>query len=314
MTTFQQQRVLVVDDEPFSQGLVAQMLRKAGAGEVLLASNGYEALDMLERHAVTAMIIDFRMPGIHGLELLKRIRTGKTAAERNLICVMLTGHAVRHLVGLAIVLDVDTFLAKPVSLETLIKHMNRALQYRFEALPVEDYEAVDVRHADAFLRTGGVQPPPPPPEKAPEDAAAEEFLEEMKAKAAEARLRAPPPAQSEPPGSEAPAPASAPAPAPVPAKPAAKAPARPAGKPASPPGAKPAAPREPAPAAAAPKGPVKAVKLSEIPEGAVIAKNIVGRTGTLLVAAGTPFRARYARRLSEISDIEGEIKEVWIHE
>lgn len=285
MTTIQQQSVLVVDDEPFSQGLVAQMLRRAGVGEVLLAANGYEALDMIERHAITAIIIDFRMPGIHGLELLKRIRTGKTAAARNLICVMLTGHAVRHLVGLAIVLDVDTFLAKPVSLETLVKHISRSLQYRFEPLPVPDYEAVDVRNADAFLRTGVPQPAPAKePEKKDEwldDVAPEPEKHEREPVAAR-------PAKTERPAAKAP-----------PAKPSSKSAVRPTSDQA---------------AHAALTGPSKAVKLSEIPEGAVIAKNIVGRSGTLLVAAGTPFRARYARRLQELSDIEGEIKEVWIVE
>lgn len=290
VTTFQQQTVLVVDDEPFSQGLVAQMLRRAGAGEVLLAANGYEALDILERQAVTAIIIDFRMPGIHGLELLKRIRTGKTAAPRNLICVMLTGHAVRHLVGLAIVLDVDTFLAKPVSLETLVKHLSRSLQYRFEPLPVDEYDAVDVRHADAFLRTGVPQPPAP---KTRDEDEREEFIDEPKARAPRAADDLAP-----------------------------KAPAKPASRPSARPPA-----FAPEKAASSGRDPFaeqagssmagresKSVKLSDIPEGAVIAKNIVGRSGTLLVAAGTPFRARYARRLQEIADIEGEIKDVWIYE
>ncbi len=305
MTTFQQQKVLVVDDEPFSQGLVAQMLRRAGAGEVLVAANGYEALDMLERHAITAMIIDFRMPGIHGLELLKRIRTGKTAAPRNLICVMLTGHAVRHLVGLAIVLDVDTFLAKPVSLETLAKHMNRSLQYRFEPLPVEDYEAVDVRHADAFLRTGV---PQPAAEKAKDDED-DIYIDEPKVVAPAApagETRAPP--KVDKPAAKADAKAPAPARS-APAKPVSSKPA--SSKPTSKSAAKPGA--APAPAAASNR-PSKPVSLSDVPEGAVIAKNIIGKTGTLLVAAGTPFRARYARRLQELSDVEGEIKEVWIHE
>lgn len=290
VTTIQQQTVLVVDDEPFSQGLVAQMLRRAGIGEVLLAANGYEALDMLERHAITAIIIDFRMPGIHGLELLKRIRTGKTAAARNLICVMLTGHAVRHLVGLAIVLDVDTFLAKPVSLETLVKHLSRSLQYRFEPLPIPDYDAVDVRNADAFLRTGLPQPAPAK-EAVEKDALLDAPAQDPKADAV------PPDEPVRPLKTERPVPKSAPA------KPAAK----PAARPTADHGA------SSAPAAAL-NGPSKAVKLTDIPEGAVIAKNIIGRTGTLLVAAGTPFRARYARRLQELADIEGEIKEVWILE
>lgn len=294
MTSFQQQTVLVVDDEPFSQGLVVQMLRRAGAGEVLTAANGYEALDIIERHQVTVVVIDFRMPGIHGLEVLKRIRTGRTAAPRNLICVMLTGHAVRHLVGLAIVLDVDTFLAKPVSLETLIKHLNRSLQYRFEPLPVEDYEAVDVAHADAFLNAGVPAPPAVPPQEAPtpeED---------------------PVTAPARPSASADPAPAAARPPRPEKAlegKTAAAAKKVPEAKKAARRGAapdKPAVPR-------APGGPATAVKLADVPEGAVVARNVVGRSGTLLLAAGTPFRVRYARRLQELSDIEGEIKEIWIH-
>jgi CheY-like chemotaxis protein len=284
-------------------------LRRAGAGEVYVAANGYEALDMLERHPITAMIIDFRMPGIHGLELLKRIRTGKTSAPRNLICVMLTGHAVRHLVGLAIVLDCDTFLAKPVSLETLVKHLNRSLQYRFDPLPVEHYEAVDVRHADAFLRTGVPQP-------AAEKGKNEEdtFIDTPKAAASdtlpltdETRIS---------PEADKPAPKAAVI-MPLPAKPAAAKPAptraapKSASKASPKPAAKPGAASKPAAAA---NRPMKCVNLSDVPDGAVIAKNITGRTGTLLVAAGTPFRARYARRLQEISDIEGEIKDVWIYE
>src|SRR5579864_5255328 len=131
--------------------MVSRMLRRAGAREVITVEDGHQAIDVLNRQEVTVMITDFHMPGIHGLQLLKNVRTGRTNAPRNLICAMLTGHAVRHLVGLAIVLDVDSFLAKPVSPETLSRHLSRAFQYRFDPLPMDNYEKVDVAHADQFL-------------------------------------------------------------------------------------------------------------------------------------------------------------------
>jgi hypothetical protein len=204
------------------------------------------------------------------------------------------------------VLDVDTFLAKPVSLETLAKHLNRSLQYRFEPLPIEDYEAVDVRNADAFLRPGATLPAAEKTKDEDDDV----FIDEPKVAAPGEETRASP--KPEQPAAKTDTRTPAPAkPAPVKAAPAKAAPAKPAPKPAAKSGA--ASMPAPAPAAASNR-PSKAVNLSDIPEGAVIAKNIIGKTGTLLVAAGTPFRARYARRLQELSDIEGEIKEVWIHE
>jgi hypothetical protein len=65
--------------------------------------------------------------------------------------------------------------------------------------------------------------------------------------------------------------------------------------------------------AAAPRGDAVRMALTEVPEGAVLARNIIGASGTLLLAAGTPFRSRYVRRLQELRDMEGEIENVWVY-
>src|SRR3954468_9827411 len=103
---FDKHTIMLVDDEPFSRALVGQMLQRLGFAGVVLAESGRDAVSLLEREPITAVITDFRMPGMTGLQLLKAIRTGKTAAERNLPCALLTTHAEHHLVNLAIVLDV----------------------------------------------------------------------------------------------------------------------------------------------------------------------------------------------------------------
>lgn len=289
-----EQTILLVDDEESSRAMVRQMLRRVGFGDVMVASDGYRAMDVLNHHKIDAVLTDFRMPGMHGLSLLKAIRTGKTAADRNLPCAMLTSYAERHLVGLAIVLDVDTFLAKPVALEVLAKHMSRMFQYRFEPQSVGEYAAIDVEHAAPHLTETQQRFVTPPPEDAPVTPLPvdERQLAEREEKTREPAESAPARARAEP--EKVPTPQ-------------AKAPARSAPPPAS---GRAAAPSRPAP----PQGREIKVALSDVPENAVLARDLVGAGGTLLLAAGTPFKRRYMKRLEDLSAINEGVESVWIFE
>jgi CheY-like chemotaxis protein len=219
------------------------------------------------------------------MQLLKAIRTGKSPASRDLPCAMLTSYAERHLVGLAIVLDVDTFLAKPVSLDVLNKHLGRIFQYRFEPQAVPVYQAVDVDNVAPHL-TGDVKP------LAFQDAepVTEEDIQPLPLDEFDTQ--------------------------PPPAKPAAPEPARAA--PSIKETAKEPAKAEPKPAAAAktaaPTGKAIQVKLADVPEDAVLAKDLIGTGGTLLLSAGTPFKRRYVKRLEELQTFKETVDSVWIIE
>lgn len=280
---FEQHTVLLVDDEASSRALVGQMLRRLGFRDVLLAEDGYTAIEILNATDVTAVITDFRMPGLHGLQLLKYIRTGQTYAPRNLICGMLTSYAERDLVGLAIVLDVDTFLAKPVSMETITKHLKRSLAYRFEPLPAETYLAVDVDNAAPHLTAAPFDLP-----KAPARAA-------TPAPSAQAPIPPPPPL---------------PTAAPIPTLVTKTASRTPEAATPSPPAAKKTI--TPTDITADHGTPAKRVALDEVPEDAVLARDLYGAGGTLLLAAGTRFKSRYIRRLEELRDLKEKIEHVWI--
>jgi two-component system, chemotaxis family, chemotaxis protein CheY len=322
-TPFDRHVILLVDDEASSRVMVGQMLRRMGFAEVVYANDGLQAIDALNtQRNISVVLTDFRMPGLHGLQLLKMIRTGKTIAARNMPCALLTSYAERHLVGLAIVLDADTFLAKPVSMETLTKHLARCFQYRFEPLSVSSYDSVDVANAAPHL-TGSMFTSPaqgtPPPETADQAAAP---------------LAAPPPDLAPPPQPSQVAPPKAvpqePAPEPKPAakdapKPQAKPEARKASKPevtsASRASAKPspaskqtpsARPANKAQAEATSDKPLKKIALADVPEDAILAKDIIGTGGTLLLAAGTRFKARYAKRIEELQTIKEKVEFVWI--
>lgn len=137
---------LVVDDEPFARTTVVQLLNRLDARTIWQAANGREAIDLLDGDArrAEAAIIDFRMPEMHGLEFLKAVRTGRTAAPRDLKCAMFTGHTERRLIGLALALDVDAILAKPASLDTLRKHIGFMQGSTQPVADVAHYDALDV--------------------------------------------------------------------------------------------------------------------------------------------------------------------------
>ena len=141
-----QHPILVADDEQFSRSIIARMLRDLGCPEAHQAADGKEALDLLGKHArkIPLAILDFNMPEINGLQLLKMIRTGTAGVPNNLLVVMLTGSADQGLVGAALSLDVDAFLIKPVSKAMLSSRLQKVLSEPNETKSIEAYQDVDI--------------------------------------------------------------------------------------------------------------------------------------------------------------------------
>ena len=116
---FAKKQILVVDDVDFIRRSVAGILSANGLDVVELAGSVAEALRIInnEPFLPDCLITDLKMPRIHGLQFLRAIRTNKTSLPRGVPVVMLTGYAERPLLGVALQLDVDAFLAKPVAAE-----------------------------------------------------------------------------------------------------------------------------------------------------------------------------------------------------
>jgi len=118
-------RVLFVDDDNVLREVLRRELEDFGC-EVHAFAAPQPALEHVAREPVDVALIDLRLPGMDGLELLRRLR----AAEESLPVVMLTGHgAVREAVE-AMRLGAHDFLTKPVSLEALEHTLRRACNER----------------------------------------------------------------------------------------------------------------------------------------------------------------------------------------
>ena len=117
--------LLVVDDErPLREGL-ARYLRGRGF-LVDEAADGMAALSALERQRFAAVICDILMPGINGLEVVKRA----TAADGDLAIVMLTAVNDASSARTALQSGALEYLLKPMELDDLGRAVDRALHRR----------------------------------------------------------------------------------------------------------------------------------------------------------------------------------------
>src|SRR5262247_392701 len=65
--------VLVVDDEPTIGEVVSAYLQRAGY-ETRVASDGFAAIDAVNERAPDLIVLDLMLPGIDGLEVMRRVR------------------------------------------------------------------------------------------------------------------------------------------------------------------------------------------------------------------------------------------------
>lgn len=146
--SFENRTFLIVDDENISRVSLLRMLKKMGDPYTHSATNGLEAMPILESHIIDCAILDFNMPALHGLQLLQKIRTGEATEHRIMPVIMLTAHGDAELVHIAMQLDVNAFLLKPATVDTLGDKIAQVLQMGDPLKAdwikeIEDYQAVN---------------------------------------------------------------------------------------------------------------------------------------------------------------------------
>jgi two-component system response regulator AtoC len=107
-------RVLVVDDEKNFRKVIAQELRRE-AFSVKEAADGKEALDLLTREEFDVILLDLSMPGLGGMELLRKIKDLDSLLE----VIILTAHGTISTAVEAVKLGAYDFLTKPFRMEEL---------------------------------------------------------------------------------------------------------------------------------------------------------------------------------------------------
>ena len=122
-------RILVVDDNADGYELLAGILAPLGF-DLRFAASGVAALAALEQAPCDLVLLDWRMPGMDGLEVARRLRAN--AALRQPRVVVLTASAFEDEQQAALAAGADDFLRKPIEREHLLQVLERQLGLQFE--------------------------------------------------------------------------------------------------------------------------------------------------------------------------------------
>jgi two-component system, sensor histidine kinase and response regulator len=109
---------LVAEDNVVNQTLIARLLVKRGHS-VVLAQNGREALEILEKQPFDIVLMDVQMPEMDGFEATKRIREKEKVSGAHQPIIALTAHAMKGDEERCLAEGMDGYVTKPIKLEEL---------------------------------------------------------------------------------------------------------------------------------------------------------------------------------------------------
>ena len=119
------EKILVVDDELVIRNMLIEALTGEGY-EVIQASNGEEALELVEKEEPQVILLDVKMPGIDGIEVCRRLK--EEDKTRFIPIIMVTAFEDRDVD--AFVEGADDFVTKPFNLVELSFRVRSMLRIR----------------------------------------------------------------------------------------------------------------------------------------------------------------------------------------
>jgi signal transduction histidine kinase/CheY-like chemotaxis protein/HPt (histidine-containing phosphotransfer) domain-containing protein/PAS domain-containing protein len=156
-------RVMIAEDDPTNQIMLESMLKEMGFW-VDCASNGQEALDLLDRHQYDIALLDIHMPKIDGLEVARRVRS-RVDGVLSTYLIAVTASTLRGDQDRCRAAGFNDYLSKPVRRPTLRRAISSALsQIEQSAGPSEAHQAgrdasaacLDTQEIYQLLSTGGI--------------------------------------------------------------------------------------------------------------------------------------------------------------
>jgi len=124
-------RILIVDDSAMMRAMIKRVIKLADVAveDILEATNGAEALELLKQHDVQLLLTDINMPVMNGADMLREIALNERWRNLNRVIISTDGSTVRR--EEAEELDVRCYLEKPFSPEVLRDVLNELADNEF---------------------------------------------------------------------------------------------------------------------------------------------------------------------------------------
>lgn len=134
-------RVMIVEDDPATGALLRQLVRRIWPSAVVtLDADPLLALDRWQEQGADLILLDWELPGMSGLELLKTIRRSGIKTT----CVMITSHSDRDEILAARAFHVDAYIIKPFDAKQIMERLSQLIDTDAESdVPTESFESLD---------------------------------------------------------------------------------------------------------------------------------------------------------------------------
>ena len=120
-------KILVIDDNSDIRDLIQFIFEKAGR-TVIHAENGEKGLAQLRALRPDVVLLDTTMPGISGLDILKKIRNDEDRDLRRIPVMMLTANSAEDDIAQAFALGASSYVVKPFKKEKIVAEVDSLLQ------------------------------------------------------------------------------------------------------------------------------------------------------------------------------------------
>ena len=121
-------KIMLIDDEERYLSTTSRLLERRGY-DAVTASSGAEALAKLGSSHIHVVILDVKMPGMDGMEILQAIKRDFPLVE----VIMLTGHGTIEQAIEGLEAGASDYLVKPVDIDELIKKAEDSFRKRLKA-------------------------------------------------------------------------------------------------------------------------------------------------------------------------------------
>lgn len=125
--SYPETRILQVEDDTISQRFMNQLCNIAG-WKIKIASNGLEALNILENEDFDIILMDIQMPDMSGIELTKIIREKEKLTGKHITIIAMTAYAMGGDRDICINTGMDDYISKPIEVmklkEVITKYSN----------------------------------------------------------------------------------------------------------------------------------------------------------------------------------------------
>ncbi|WP_246944502.1 response regulator [Bacillus sp. AK128] len=119
------EKILIVDDQFGIRILLNEVFQKEGY-QTFQAANGYQALEIVDKHSPDLVLLDMKIPGMDGIEILKRMK----AVDQEIRVIIMTAYGELDMIQEAKDLGAITHFAKPFDIDEIREAVKKHLPIR----------------------------------------------------------------------------------------------------------------------------------------------------------------------------------------